>query len=213
DEDMCKQECPVTNAEFLKEQPTDLDLRRLSLLYMRNEIREFALQLGLNSDDFDNLLHIEETETWKFEVVRKCRNSFALTFRHIKEVFERAEIPNIHRLCKLVKGDPIDFDKEPEKWDIVPTEKHIDKLAPLIGNNSLKFLIELEMEFNTWERINFRHTVERDLVKLNREILEEWRNTFCKMYNLKPTLRKIAQAFSKIDKNIKIVEDTLSDLF
>ncbi|CAG2206486.1 unnamed protein product [Mytilus edulis] len=161
----CEQECPVTNAEFLKEKPTDLDLRRLSLLYMKNEIREFALQLGLNSEDFDNLLHIEETETWKFEVVRKCRNSFALTFRHIKE---------------LVKGDPIDFDKEPEKWDIVPTEKHIDKLAPLIGNNSLKFLIELEMEFNTWERINFRHTVERDLVKLNREILEEWRNTFVK---------------------------------
>ncbi|XP_076089017.1 uncharacterized protein LOC143059414 [Mytilus galloprovincialis] len=101
DEDMCEQECPVTNAEFLKEQPTDLDLRRLSLLYTKKEIREFAQQLGLSSDAFHNLLHIEKTETWKFEVIRKCQNSFALTFRHIKEAFERANIPNIHRLCKV----------------------------------------------------------------------------------------------------------------
>lgn len=91
----------VTNAEFLRERPTDLDLRRLTFLYNKNEIRELALQLKLKSADFDNLLHIEDTETWKFEVVRKCRNSFALTFRHIKEAQEQVEIPNVHRLCKV----------------------------------------------------------------------------------------------------------------
>ncbi|CAG2252823.1 unnamed protein product [Mytilus edulis] len=203
----------VTNEEFLNERPSDLHLRRLSLLYSRHEIRELALQLGLKTAHFDNLLPIDDPETWKFEVVRKCRDSFALTFRNVRYALERRKIGNIHSLCKLVKGDPTDFDKEPEKWDLVPTEEHIDRLAPIIGNNSLQFLIELEMEFKTWEQISYRHTIERDLVKLNKDILEEWRTKFCKMHSLKPTLRKIAQAFSNIGKHIDIVENTLSDLF
>ncbi|CAC5414140.1 unnamed protein product [Mytilus coruscus] len=213
DQDICEPECPVTNEEFLKEQPTDLQIRRLSLLYSTNEIRELALLFGMNSTDLDNPLHIYDTETWKFEVVRKCRDSFLLTFKDIREASENGKIDNIHRLCKLVKGGPIDFDMEPEKWDVVPTEKHIDRLAPLIGNNSLQFLIELEMEFKTWEQLSYKHTTERDLVKLNKDILEEWRTNFCTIHSLKPTLRKIAQAFRNIGKHIQIVEHSLSDMF
>ncbi|XP_063417296.1 uncharacterized protein LOC134699811 [Mytilus trossulus] len=212
DEDRCEPGCPVTNDEFLKERPSDLHLRRLSLVYNRNETQELALQLGLTSADFDNLSRTEDSETWKFEVFKKCRDRFALTFRNIRDACEAGKFGNIHRLCKLVKGVYIDFDTEPEKWDLVPTEEHIDRLAPLIGNNSLQFLIELEMEFKTWEQIMYRHTIERDLVKLNKDILEEWKTKFCKMHSLKPTLRKIAQAFSNIGKHIQIVENTLSDL-
>ncbi|CAG2252824.1 unnamed protein product [Mytilus edulis] len=212
DEDRCEPGCPVTNENFLKERPSDLHLRRLSLVYNRNETQELALQLGLTSADFDNLSRIEDSETWKFEVVKKCRDRFALTFRNIIDASEAGKFGNIHRLCKLVKGDSIDYDIEPEKWDLVPTEEHIDRLAPLIGNNSLQFLIKLEMELKTWEQIMYRHTIERDLVKLNKDILEEWKIKFCKMHSLKPTLRKIAQAFSNIGKHIQIVENTLSDL-
>lgn len=99
-----------------------------------------------------------------------------------------------------------------EKWDLIPTEEHIDRLAPLVGNNSLPFLLELGMELQTWEQINYRQN-ERDLVRLNKDILEEWRNKYCTIKILKPTLRTIALAFSNIGKSIKIVENTLSDLF
>ncbi|XP_071148099.1 uncharacterized protein [Mytilus edulis] len=213
EEDSCEPGCPVTNEEFLKERPSDLHLRRLSLVYSINATRELALELGLETTELDKLSLIDDTDTWQFEVVKKCRDRFALTFRHIRDASEACKFGNIHKLCKLVKGDVIDFDKEPEKWDLVPTEEHIDRLAPIIGNNSLRFLIELEMEFKTWEQITYRHTIERDLVKLNKDILEEWRTKFCKMHSLKPTLRKIAQAFSNIGKHIDIVENTLSDLF
>ncbi|XP_076088136.1 uncharacterized protein LOC143058510 [Mytilus galloprovincialis] len=211
--DSCEPGCPVTNEEFLNERPSDLHLRRLSLVYSINETRELALQLGLETTELDKLSLIEDTETWQFEVIKKCRDRFALTFRNIRDASEACKFGNIHKLCKLVKGDIIDFDKEPEKWDLVPTEEHIDRLAPIIGNNSLQFLIELEMEFKTWEQISYRHTFTRDLVTLNKDVLEEWRTKFCKMHSLKPTLRKIAQAFSNIGKHIDIVENTLSDLF
>lgn len=98
------------------------------------------------------------------------------------------------------------------KWDMLLTEEHTDKLAPLVGNNSLQFLIEIGMEFKTWEQISHRQT-ELDLVKLNNDILEEWRTNFCRMHGIKPTLRKVAQAFCNIGKDVKIVESTLYESF
>ena len=99
---------------------------------------------------------------------------------------------------------------DPEKWDLVPTDEDIDKLAPLIGGDSLHVLVELGMDFQAWEEISHRQT-DRDLVKLNRDILEEWKNMFCKSQNIRPTLRKIAQAFQNTGKSVKMVENVLFD--
>ncbi|XP_071148783.1 uncharacterized protein [Mytilus edulis] len=203
--------CPVTNEEFLRVQPSDLHLRRLSLLYTYNEIRELAIGFGMSYTELDNISHTNDTEILNFEIVRKCRDKFSLTFKRIKDACMDGNIVNTHRLCKLVKGGHIGFAIEP-KWDVALTEKHIDRLAPLIGKNSLHFLIELEMEFKTWEQISHSHITERDLVKLNKDILEKWRTDFCKERGLKPTLRIIAQAFKNIDKDIQIVEQSLSNM-
>ncbi|XP_076070793.1 uncharacterized protein LOC143042396 [Mytilus galloprovincialis] len=212
DEDVCEPGCPVTNEEFLRELPSDLHLRRLALMFSFNEVRELAIHLGLSVTDVDNTLHTSDPKIWNFEVIRQCRDSHAVTFKEIKDAIEATGRGNIHKLCKLVKGDFIGFDKEPEKWDVVPTEEHIDRLVPLVGNKSLPFLIELGMDFHTWERISHKQN-ERDLVRLNKDILEEWSSKFCRMHDLKPTLREIAQSFSNIGKNVKIVENALLELF
>ncbi|CAC5405102.1 unnamed protein product [Mytilus coruscus] len=213
DEDKCEQDCPVTNEDFLKESPSDLHLRRLSLLYNKNEIRELAIYLGLSYTAWENVCikesQSDEPDKLSFEILRKCRDKFSLTFKNIRDATEKGQIQNPHIICKVVAGAFIDVD---EKWDMLPTEKHIDRLAPLVGNNSLPFLIELGLDFQTWEQIRHRQT-ELDLVRLNKDILEEWRREFCRMHGLKPTLRKVAQAFSNIGKHIKMVENTLSDLF
>lgn len=99
-------------------------------------------------------------------------------------------------------------DSKPEKWDIVPTDEHIDKISPLIGKKSLQFLVELEMDFHTWEQINYRQT-ERDLVALNKSILNEWKFNLCKNTNVRPSMRKIGQAFKNIGKDISILENML----
>ncbi|XP_052079050.1 uncharacterized protein LOC127717451 [Mytilus californianus] len=203
---------PVTNDDFLKVTPSDLHLRRMSLLFSKNEAREITIKLGLSTKDMDSILETEDSRKWNFEVLRRCRDSILVTFKHIKEAVEESGQESIHILCKLVKGKSVDFEKEADKWDKVLTEEHIDRLAPLVGNNSLPFLIELGMEFQTWEQIAHRQN-ERDLVRLNKDILEEWRFKFCKMHSLKPTLRNIASAFINIGKNVQIVEKTLLDLF
>ncbi|CAC5383627.1 unnamed protein product [Mytilus coruscus] len=102
--------------------------------------------------------------------------------------------------------------QEQEKWNLVFTEEHLDRVAPLVGNNSLSFLVELGMEFKTWEKIKYTQR-EHDLVKLNRDILEEWKYVFCSSNSIKPTLRLIGQAFNNIGKNIRIIENVLADLF
>lgn len=81
-------------------------------------------------------------------------------------------------------------------------------MALLIGNKSLPFLVELGMNFQTWQEINHRQQ-DRDLVKLNRDILNEWKSKFCKTNNVKPTMRKIAQAYKNIGKDVKVIKNTL----
>ena len=101
------------------------------------------------------------------------------------------------------------LDLEPEKWDIVLTDKFIDKLAPLVGSQSLQFLLELDMTLQDWKQIKYRQS-ERDLVRLNCAILEAWKRN-CYKYSVRPTLRVIGRAFGNIGKHIKIIENTLFD--
>lgn len=64
------------------------------------------------------------------------------------------------------------------------------------------------MDFTIWEQITYKQT-ERDLVKLNRDILKEWKKNFCESHSIRPSLRHIAQAFYNMGKNIKVVENAL----
>ena len=101
-------------------------------------------------------------------------------------------------------------DTDPEKWDQIVTDKHIDRLSPLIGNHSLVFMVELGMDFQTWTQINHKQA-ERDLVKLNRDILLEWRFKFCALHGIRPSLRHIGEAFSNTGKDIRLVTNLLFD--
>ena len=101
------------------------------------------------------------------------------------------------------------LDLEPEKWDLKLTGEFIDKLAPLVGSQSLQFLLELDMTFQDWEQIKHKQS-ERDLVPLNCDIMEAWKQN-CYKNNVRPTLRDIGRAFGNIGKHIKIIENTLFD--
>ncbi|XP_076089105.1 uncharacterized protein LOC143059486 [Mytilus galloprovincialis] len=181
--------------------------------YSINETKELAMHLGMDYQTWDDLYVTfgEEPERLKFEALHKTVVGTHLTFNDIRKAVEIGKIRTIHSLCKVVRGNPIDFDQEPEKWDLVPTEEHLDRVAPLVGNNSLSFLVELGMKFQTWEEIKYKQA-ERDLVKLNRHILQEWKSNFCSLHNIRPSLRDIGKAFNNIGKNIKIIENVLADL-
>ncbi|VDI75748.1 Hypothetical predicted protein [Mytilus galloprovincialis] len=210
----CGIACPVTDNDFLNQLPTDIHLRRLSMQYSVNELKELLIYLKKDSAIWEALLHDDSQQTpdiLKFETLRKYRDEFGITFNDIKQAIESGNIRNTHTLCKVVRGKPIDFDQEPELWDLIPSEQHFDKMAPLVGNNSLAFLVELGMEFATWEQIRFRQN-DRDLVKLNLKIMQEWK-TFCNLKTIRPSLRHIGQAFNNIGKHIKLVENALADFF
>ena len=101
------------------------------------------------------------------------------------------------------------LDLEPEKWDLVLTDESTDKLAPLVGMQSLQFLLELGMSFQYWEQIKYKQS-QKNLVRLNCDILKAWKQN-CYKYNVRPTLRDIGRAFGNIGKHIKLIENTLFD--
>ncbi|XP_071150151.1 uncharacterized protein [Mytilus edulis] len=104
-EEECKAGCPVTNEEFLKATPSDLHLRRLSLLYSSFEAHELAIYLGLPNSAVETILETEDPKTSSFEILRQCRDSKVVTFKDIREALEKNEKKSIHTLCKA-KDDP-----------------------------------------------------------------------------------------------------------
>ncbi|XP_063448209.1 uncharacterized protein LOC134727752 [Mytilus trossulus] len=204
----CELTCPVTNEDFLSEDLSALHLRRLSILYTVDEIRQLVGYLYLSYTEWDDLFTSEtEPQLLKFKALCLCHEQSTLTFRKIKKAVEEGKIQNPHTLCKVMRGAFVDFDTDPEKWDLVPSDEDIDKMAPLIGKKSLFFLVELGMDLETWDTINHRQT-KRDLVKLNKDILDEWM-LICKVKNVRPAMRMIAQAYKSIGKDIRVLENTL----
>ncbi|CAC5403810.1 unnamed protein product [Mytilus coruscus] len=204
----CEITCPVTNEDFLSEDLSALHLRRLSILYNVDEIRELVTHLELPYTEWKDVFIVEpKPQLLKFKALCLCHEQSTLTFRKIKKAVEEGKIQNPHILCKVMRGAFVDFDTDPEKWDLVPSDEDIDKMAPLIGNKSLFFLVELGMDLETWDTINHRQT-KRDLVKLNKDILDEWM-LICKAKNVRPTMRMIAQAYKSIGKDIQVLENTL----
>ncbi|XP_063411632.1 uncharacterized protein LOC134694548 [Mytilus trossulus] len=167
-DEKCKPGCTVTKDEFLKATPLDIHLRRLSLLYSPFEAKELAIHLGLSNREVNVIEATADPLTASFAILLRCRDSRMVTFKDIREAIESIGKENM----------------EPEKWDMVPTAEHIDRLAPLVGKYSLPFLIELGMDLNTWEQISHRQHI-RDLVRLNQDILEEWRFKFLSVSSCK----------------------------
>lgn len=91
----------VTNDEFLKTTPTDLHLRRLSLLYGTFGAKELAIHLGLSDREVETVLENEDPMTSNFEILRKCRDSKMVTFEGIKKALQRIGKESIHILCKV----------------------------------------------------------------------------------------------------------------
>lgn len=94
----------MTDNDFLNQLPTDIHLRRLSMQYSVNELKELLVYLEKDSAIWEALLHgdsHQEPEILKFETLRKYRDEFCITFNDIKQAIESGNIRNPHTLCKV----------------------------------------------------------------------------------------------------------------
>ena len=95
-------------------------------------------------------------------------------------------------------------DKTNPVLDRIPTDEDIDRLAPVVGADSLHFLVELGLEFQDWDQIEYR--CGRDLVHTNRTILNVWKEKCENGPGVRPTMRTIYKAFANIGKSQRVVE-------
>ncbi|VDI71535.1 MFS transporter, FLVCR family, feline leukemia virus subgroup C receptor-related protein [Mytilus galloprovincialis] len=94
---------------FMKASPSDIHLRRLSLLYSPFEAKELAIHLGFSNREVNVILETEDPLTSSFAILLRCRDSRMVTFKDIKEAIESIGKESIHILCKLVKGENINY--------------------------------------------------------------------------------------------------------
>ena len=93
----------VTDNEFLRQTPTDIHLRRLSMQYSIHETKELAIHLGMDYNTWERMYDTlgEEPERLNFEILHRCIESFPITFDDIKKAVEIGNIKNPHILCKV----------------------------------------------------------------------------------------------------------------
>lgn len=94
----------VTNKEFLKQIPSDIHLRRLSMQYSINETKELAIHLGMDYQIWDDLYVTfgEEPERLKFEALWRTVEGSHLTFNSIGKAVKECKIQTRHSLCRWV---------------------------------------------------------------------------------------------------------------
>lgn len=92
----------VTNEDFLSEDLSALHLRRLSILYNVDEIRQLVGYLYLPYTEWDDLFRLEtEPQLLKFKALCLCHEKSTLTFRKIRKAVEKGQIQNPHTLCQV----------------------------------------------------------------------------------------------------------------
>ena len=93
----------VTNDEFLQQRPTDRHLQKLSLEYDIDDMRSITISSGLPYTVWREVYASTEfsNEMKKFEVLKRCCEKKALTFKDLKEVVEKENIQTAHTICKV----------------------------------------------------------------------------------------------------------------
>jgi hypothetical protein len=67
---------------------------------------------------------------------------------------------NLHTVSQIIK---INMHPITKNNSYLLTDEFIDKLAPLVGSQSLPFLLELDMTFQDWEQIKYKQSERRHM--------------------------------------------------
>lgn len=92
----------VTDNEFLKQNPTDIHLRRLVQQFQLTEIEYIAHNFGMRDNSFHTISEIlEDSEEIKFEMLHTCIDSSSITFDDIRKAVESWNIQTPHTICRV----------------------------------------------------------------------------------------------------------------
>ncbi|CAC5384722.1 unnamed protein product [Mytilus coruscus] len=197
----CTDSCQGVLDAVLSMLLNDSQLLRICNSLTKEEVRSLAVNLGITYPEFD-AIDTDSTSMLKFYSLRLCREKNKSCKDFVKAM-ETAEI-NRHTMCQIIRQAEVLIDL-PDKIQILPpSDEMLDKLCLRIGKEWMVLGLELGIEIERLEQIEYE--TPKVLREVSRQMLYYWRNR-----DDDATIRELLYALARSGRNPHLIREILEN--
>ncbi|CAG2219825.1 unnamed protein product [Mytilus edulis] len=181
--------------------PNDAQLLRLCNCLTKEDVRSLAVNLGISNPEFD-AIDADSTSMLKFYSLRICREKNKSCKDFVKAM-EAAEI-NGHTMCQILRQAEVLTELPDKILNLPPSDEMLDKLCLRIGKEWMVLGLELGLEIERLEQIEYE-TV-KVLREVSRQVLYCWRNR-----DDNATTKELLYALARSGRNPQLITEILEN--
>ncbi|VDI22383.1 Hypothetical predicted protein, partial [Mytilus galloprovincialis] len=179
----------------------DSQLLRICNSLTKEEVRSLAFNLGVSNTKLD-AIDIDSIPMNKFYSLRVCREKNKSCNDFVKAM-EAAEI-NRHAMCQILRQEEVETDLPDKILNLPPSDEMFDKLCLRIGKEWMVLGLELGIEIERLEQIEYDNP--KVLREVSRQMLYCWRNR-----EDNSTIRELLHALERSGRNPHLITETLEN--
>ncbi|XP_063436433.1 uncharacterized protein LOC134717866 [Mytilus trossulus] len=179
----------------------DAQLLRICNSLTKEDVRCLALNLGVSNTKLD-AIDSDSTSMIKFYSLRICREKNKSCKDFVKAM-EAADI-NRHTMCQILRQEEVETDLPDKILNIPPSDEMLDKLCLRIGKEWMVLGLELGLEIERLEQIEYDNP--KVLREVSRQMLYCWRNR-----GDNSTIKELLHAFERSDRNPRLITEILEN--
>ncbi|VDI48466.1 Hypothetical predicted protein [Mytilus galloprovincialis] len=200
----CNETCEGISPTIYSICLTDAELLRLSSNLTVEEIRQLAIYLGISNVKLDEIGQdfSRNSSMVKFASLRTCSDNNKLCGDFMKAITTAGL--NKHTMCMIVRQEIPPTDLPDTILNLPPSDEMLDKLALRIGKKWMELGLELGLDIDQLEYIEYDSpNVLRDISK---NMLYQWKET-----ENGNSIRDLHNAFARIGKRGNLIRETLEN--
>ncbi|VDI07032.1 Hypothetical predicted protein [Mytilus galloprovincialis] len=179
----------------------DSQLLRICNSLTKEEVRSLAINLGVSNTKLD-AIDVDSIPMHKFYSLRICREKNKSCKDFVKAM-EAAEI-NRHAMCQIRRQEEVETDLPDKILNLSPSDEMLDKLCLRIGKEWMVLGLELGIEIERLEQIEYDNP--KVLREVSRQMLYCWRNR-----EDNSTIRELLHALERSGRNPHLITEILEN--
>ncbi|XP_076081691.1 uncharacterized protein LOC143052528 [Mytilus galloprovincialis] len=197
----CTDSCQGILDAVLLMLPNDAQLIRICNNLTKEEVRSLAVHLGISNPDFD-AIETDTTAMLKFYSLRLCRENN----KSCKDFIIAMEASGInkHTMCQILRQPEVMTELPDKILNLPPSDEMLDKLCLRIGKEWMVLGLELGLEIERLEQIEYESP--KVLREVSRHMLYCWRNR-----DDNATIRELLYALARSGRNPNLIREILEN--
>ncbi|VDI51005.1 Hypothetical predicted protein [Mytilus galloprovincialis] len=179
----------------------DSQLLRICNSLTKEEVRSLAFNLGVSNTKLD-AIDSDSISMIKFYSLRICREKNKSCKDFVKAM-EAAEI-NRHTMCQILRQEEVETGLPDKILNLPPSDEMLDKLCLRIGKEWMVLGLELGLEIERVEQIEYDNP--KVLREVSRQMLYCWKNR-----DDDSTIRELLHALERSGRNPRLITEILEN--